>query len=102
MSESCEPVSPLRAQRAAPPAEDEPGAHGEAQATVVKKAPNVAIMSDYEDAESLDGEAAAVGGLRKRFPWDGLSISSDVPGLHEVKVRTVRAQRIEPCTLSCA
>lgn len=43
-------------------------------------------MTDYADAiESLEEELASEG-LRRRVPWDALSISSDMPGLHEVKV----------------
>ena len=43
-------------------------------------------MTDYADAiESLEEELAS-DGLRRRVPWDSLSLGSDVPGLHEVKV----------------
>lgn len=51
-----------------------------------KSAKRRPAMTDYADAiESLEEELASEG-LRRRIPWDSLSISSDVPGLHEVKV----------------
>lgn len=49
-------------------------------------------MSDYEDAiENLEGVVPLTDGLRLRgsvrsWECDQLSLSSDVPGLHEVKV----------------
>lgn len=57
---------------------------------VTKSAQRRPAMTDYADAiESLEEELASEGlaseGLRRRVPWDNLSISSDVPGLNEVK-----------------
>lgn len=53
---------------------------------VGKSARHRPAITDYADAiESLEEELAS-DGLRRRVPWDTLSIGSDVPGLHEVKV----------------